>query len=45
MGLLALKPTFGMINGLLLIGSAIFALGLLGVWRLRESYGRDLDKL
>ncbi len=40
--LLALKP-LGITSGLMIIGAGIFALGLLGVWLLPETYGRSLE--
>jgi MFS family permease len=43
LSLLALKP-LGMTNGLLIIGLAIFSLGLFCVWWLPESYGRSLAR-
>ena len=42
LALLALKPTLGITHGLIIIGGTIFTLGLIGVWQLKESYGRSL---
>jgi predicted MFS family arabinose efflux permease len=39
----ALLPALGMIKGVLLIGIAVYGLALLGLYSLRETYGRDLD--
>ena len=44
LALLMLKPTIGMINGVMIIGGVVFVLGLIGVWQLRESYGYSLDE-
>lgn len=39
---LFLKPTTGVTNGLLIVGSVVFALGIFCVLRLPETYGRSL---
>jgi MFS family permease len=41
--LLNLKPQFGMIPSLSIIGAVIFGLGLFAIWRLPETYGRSLE--
>jgi putative MFS transporter len=41
--LLGLKPHFGLLGGLTVIGAVIFALGLLAVMSLRETFAVDLD--
>ncbi|HEY9773147.1 MAG TPA: MFS transporter [Planktothrix sp.] len=42
MSLLALKPTIGITNGLLIVGCAVFATAFYCVWRLPETYGCSL---
>ncbi|MBM4253486.1 MAG: MFS transporter [Deltaproteobacteria bacterium] len=38
-----LSKSMGLVNGVAAVGAACFALSLIGIWRLPESFGRDLD--
>ena len=43
LSLQALLPLAGAVNAALLIGAVVFALAALALWRLPETYGRDLN--
>ena len=43
LSLLALWPLIGLVPATLLIGSVVFGLAVLALWRLPETYGRDLN--
>ena len=38
-----LKPQFGSVEAALGIGSVVFALALISLWKLNETYGKELD--
>jgi MFS transporter, putative metabolite:H+ symporter len=41
--LLGLEAALGVVHSVLLIGAVVFALAALGLWSLRETFGKDLD--
>lgn len=43
LSLQALLPALGVVNAALLIGAVVFGLALAALWRLPETYGRDLN--
>ncbi len=38
-----LSKSIGLVSGVTIVGAVCFAMSLLGIWRLPESFGRDLD--
>lgn len=42
-GLLALVPSIGLVSATLLVSGVVMALGFMAVYRLKETFGKDLD--
>ena len=43
MGLTSLRGSFGLVHSAMLVGAGCFAMTLAALWRLPESFGKDLD--
>ena len=42
-GFIALKPSFGLLGAAAIVGALVFAAGLIALWKLEETFHKDLD--
>lgn len=42
-GFISLKPSFGLLGAAAIVGALVFAAGLIALWKLEETFHKDLD--